>query len=396
MVGSVVASFANPEYLKSQCETPIKTDPVNQGDTCLQIEHAAQGFHNYQRFLAYWDVLADSGLGMVDQKMRPPGFGMLHEDTQINATWVEVVSVPDASKQHGRIINNVSLAMPHAGIYAAASDPRNHILQPEDLDGIGIFSLHASVPSPVVNVLCANMDRDELAPIVYEAWPNAEKPVNITTWANASSRSTKNRTVVDDVFQWDPSSNLVSAQPPVFAKYPLPYNTLFNHTWYGYGRNSIYLLGRSGEELGETYVLCGIKASQSPFCSTRYNATGKGATMEAICEDPDDSLAYIRSLSNASYGTAAVSNDWPNIGFDWGNSIALNDGLIDANASNARLLTQLILTAPDGPESAELNRALPSPAEALAVLAGCTLLMSTEDAPFVEFWSVFPELAFLV
>lgn len=61
--------------------------------------------------------------------------------------------------------------------------------------------------------------------------------------------------------------------------------------------------------------------------------------------------------------------------------LSLNDGTFDGNGSNPRLLTQLILTSP------ELNRALPSMAEALAVMAGCTLLQSATDAPFVEFWN---------
>jgi hypothetical protein len=34
-----------------------------------------------------------------------------------------------------------------------------------------------------------------------------------------------------------------------------------------------------------------------------------------------------------------------------------------------------------------LNPSLPSPAEALAVMVGCTLLMSAQDSPFVEFWN---------
>ena len=55
------------------------------------------------------------------------------------------------------------------------------------------------------------------------------------------------------------------------------------------------------------------------------------------------------------------------------------------NASNARLLTQLILAKPtDG--TPQLDPTLPSMAEALAVMAGCTLISSSEDTPFVEFW----------
>ena len=50
--------------------------------------------------------------------------------------------------------------------------------------------------------------------------------------------------------------------------------------------------------------------------------------------------------------------------------------MVNADAANARLLTQLI------PKSDELDPALPSIAEALAVLSGCTLLNSGIDSPF--------------
>lgn len=72
--------------------------------------------------------------------------------------------------------------------------------------------------------------------------------------------------------------------------------------------------------------------------------------------------------------------------------IDLGTGLLDGNASNARLWTELILTnssvdwsLPDAPMS--LEPAFPSPAEALAVMAACTLIVSSIDAPFVEFWN---------
>lgn len=60
--------------------------------------------------------------------------------------------------------------------------------------------------------------------------------------------------------------------------------------------------------------------------------------------------------------------------------LALNDGTVDGNGSNARVLTQLV------PKTPALDPALPSIAEAIAVMAGSTLLQSTKDAPFVEFF----------
>jgi hypothetical protein len=63
--------------------------------------------------------------------------------------------------------------------------------------------------------------------------------------------------------------------------------------------------------------------------------------------------------------------------------------VMDANASTSRLLTQLILKPTDpSPASfkVDLSPALPSIGEALAVLAGCTMLLSMLDTPFVTFW----------
>jgi hypothetical protein len=60
--------------------------------------------------------------------------------------------------------------------------------------------------------------------------------------------------------------------------------------------------------------------------------------------------------------------------------LALNDGIVNGNGTNSRVLTQLTLQTP------QLNPSLPSIAEALAVMAGSTLLQSTKDAPFVEFF----------
>lgn len=87
MAGRVKADFANVNYIKELCQTPIRTDKEAQGSTCLQIEHAGQGYHNYQRYLAYWDTAAANGNGTSEQAKRPPGFGLLYENTTITAQW---------------------------------------------------------------------------------------------------------------------------------------------------------------------------------------------------------------------------------------------------------------------------------------------------------------------
>lgn len=387
MRGLVMASYANPQYLEKLCKTPIPSasDPTYGGTTCLQIQYAAQSYHNYQRYLADWDDVAGQGNGSIDLANRPGGFALLYENTTVTADWIEIVDTANVSKVAGRTINNVTMAMPHAGVLSAARDGINDILQPEDLDGLGIYSVHASVPSPAINVLCASMTEDDLAPIVYSEW-NSTEPFDASLWPSPlldfyDPAQPWNKTVVDDVFGWGPGYNVsetMTVPRPVFPKLPLPYNTILNGTGV-YGREAIYLLGQSPTA---GYALCSVKAFLTPYCSTRYNASRSGGTLEAICEDSNDNMQYIHSMPNATTGIIPSTKDYVSgIASEWGNSLSLNAGISDGNASNSRLLTQLILSAP------QLSAALPSMAEALAVMAGSTLLMSTENTPFVEFWN---------
>jgi hypothetical protein len=396
LAGRVKSDFANINYLKQMCQTPIRTDKKAQGETCLQMEHAGQGYHNFQRYLSDWDLSARNGNGTAIQELRPQGFGLLYENTTVTGQWVDIINTTEVSKKYGRAINNVTMAMPHSGVFAAARDQRNGILQPEELNSEGTYSLRASVPSPILNVLCVNMNTTELEPIVYATWPNAEE-VNLTSWGNVpgirDNATTFNTTVVDEIFGWDVNDTTTLNSPPVFGKYPSSFNTILNHSSNAWGRPAIYLLGQGGpDDVGidgtGIFSLCKIHLTVRPGCSTRHNVTGSGATMEALCEQPDDKMAFVETGESVSVNTKGVAN-WRDIGTDWANSLSLGTGLMDANASTSRLLTQLILkpTNPD-PENlkVDLSDAIPSIGEAIAVLAGCTLLLSMIDTPFVTFW----------
>ncbi|KAL1606710.1 hypothetical protein SLS60_004117 [Paraconiothyrium brasiliense] len=401
--GRVKTGFANVNYVKSICETPITAtmDKEYSGSTCLQLEHAGQGYHNYQRYLSAWKSWNRFGNGTSDQHLRPPGFGLLHENTTITAQWIDIIDTAKESKKYKRAVNRVSLAMPHAGVFSAARSGENDIMQPEELNSEGTYSLRASVPSPVLNVLCANLNENELAPIVYNMWPNSEE-VTMTNWnddplgkspkyqLDAPNATTKNNTVVDELFGWTKNDDkMMLDYPPVFAKLPLAFNTIMNHTSHAWGRDSIYLLGAGGNmddgtAQNGTYMVCKIHMTLTSKCTTQYNATGSGGSMEALCEDKDPHMAYINS--NSSEAESVSMTDWRDIGFDWSNAMSLNAGLTDGAASNARLLTQLMLKENDKGEF-DLNPSLPSPAEALAVMSGCTLLMSAIDSPYVMFWN---------
>ncbi|KAH0029241.1 PLP-dependent transferase, partial [Aureobasidium melanogenum] len=389
MQGLVKASPANPMYLAANCGTPIKsTEDASAGNTCLQIQYAAHSFYNYQRYISDWATISMNGNGSSDPAHRPKGFAMIFENTTVTAPWVdlEYSDVKNNSDKHQRIINNVTLALPHSGVPGAAWNSVNNILQPEDLDGQGVYQLQASVPSPAVNVLCAQMTQEELSPIVYTEWNN--NILNTTEWPTGAQLAWYqpgyepggtylNKTVVDDIFEWGEE---YQTSPPVFPKLPLSYNTVLNQTA-AYGREAIYLLGRDATD---NYALCSLKVFMTPFCSTEYNASVVGASLEAKCDSSKNStitMRYIDSLTNATSGSNTTSKDWPNIGSEWANSLSLNAGITDGDASNARLLTELILSARFLPTDR------PSIAEALAVLASSTLLMSWQDAPFVQFWN---------
>lgn len=310
---------------------------------------------------------------------RPPGFGLLYENTTITAQWINVIDTVAESKKHGRAINRVSLAMPHAGVFAAARYGENNIMQPEELNSEGTYSLRASVPSPVLNVLCANMNETELAPIIYDMWPNGEN-VTGNNWNDIAgvgirgNATTKNNTVVDELFGWTKKDDKRRLDyPPVFPRLPIAFNTIMNNTSAGWGRDAIYLLGAGGDmdddrKLNGTYMVCKIHVTLTSKCATQYNATGSGGTMETLCEDRDSHMAYSRS--NSSEPEDVSMPDWRDVGTDWSDAMSLGAGLNDAMASNARVLTQLMLAKNDHDEY-DLSPSLPSPAEAIAVMSGC-------------------------
>lgn len=135
-------------------------------------------------------------------------------------------------KKYNRIVNNVTLAMPHSGVISAASDQINGILQPSDLEGVGEYQVRASVVSPTINVLCANMNKSELSPIIYVDWPNAitnqsmSVPNQRVPWSGYTSeivlepgQKYLNSTAADNVFGWGVNDR----QPPVFPMVSLEY-----------------------------------------------------------------------------------------------------------------------------------------------------------------------------
>jgi hypothetical protein len=377
--GTVKTAFANTKYLSDTCRTPITTsvDPENSGLTCLQIVYAGQSYHHFSTWLSQWTAISSSGNATKTSSLdgRPKPFAMFYDNTTVTGQWITPSNenITADSSLHGRLVQNVTMAMPHVNIFNAVREPRNNIPQPQDLQGAGAYQISASLPSPSLNILCVGLTTEELEPLVYNA--TGEGP-----------RDVMPATAVDGIFNFGNNSDQQPAAQ--FAKIPLPFNTVYNVTE-PFGTNAVYLLATPPDTVAVNYhALCSLKASQYPNCTSFYNASESGGSLSVHCDsDPGNSIPYVKSDSSAVPGF--IEQNWKDIGAEWIRSTALSHGVNDANASIARLVTQMIPSYElDVPTT--LSPMLPSIAEALGVLAGCTMVMSSDYAPFVHFYNYTP------
>ena len=215
------------------------------------------------------------------------------------------------------------------------------------------------------------MSSDDMAPMVFTEWPSEYRngtSLNVTGWPkdyDLTTPSALTHTAVDKLFGFDNDET-----HPIFSKLPQPYNTVFNVSDF-YGHNSIYLLATS--ENG-TYTMCSMRVAQSPDCFTEYKASMSGGSLTSQCGNYP--LAYSKSEPNAPNGS--WEKDWKDVASEWGYGLSLNAGISDGNSAISRLLTQLI------PTTNALDPNLPSISEALAVLAGSTLILSSQGSPFIH------------
>ncbi|KAJ4375378.1 hypothetical protein N0V83_002464 [Neocucurbitaria cava] len=409
MTGSVSTDFASLKHIQDTCKLPIAPgiDDTYLSTTCMQISHAARSMYNEQTFLATWSGFLESGNDTSNQEQRPAVVGLQYGNSTVVPQWINIINTTEVSNLHQRVVNNVTLALPHIGVVDAIHNQRNRMPQSESSNSIGPYSLWASVPSPMINVFCVHMTETELEPIVFSSWPqndtfNADDwftSGNFTTWKTLVTShvmdlaTTRNKTVVDDIFEWyKEDTETMLDYPPVFPLFPKPFNTVLNHTSFSWGRSAIYVLGQGadpddsykGPDLKGQYPLCRIKAGITPDCSTIYSTSVAGSKVEVLCGDRAGEMAYVKT--NTSATTIPGHPNWRDLGADWASSLSLDTGINDGYASNNRLLMQLLLT-PEDKDLVNLDPKLPSLAEVLASLASDTLVLATKDAPFVEYFN---------
>ena len=121
MYGRVATQFANPYYIEDSCTTPIPLAvDSDAGTTCIQIEHAGQAYHNYMQWLGTWREGINIGNGSSDLNSRPRPTAILYDNTTVLGSWINTENMTEVSEKYGRIVNNVSMAMPHSGVFSAA------------------------------------------------------------------------------------------------------------------------------------------------------------------------------------------------------------------------------------------------------------------------------------
>ncbi|CAL3966202.1 unnamed protein product [Diplocarpon coronariae] len=200
---------------------------------------------------------------------------MLYDNTTVEKSWVagNTSNMASAYEQFGRIVNNVTLSMPHAGLFAAARDPKNGVLQPEELAR------------------------------KLQAAPNYQNEIQLVP-----GEEYLNVTVVDDIFGWVATYN---RNPPVFP-------------------------------------MVGLPNISSRFYSSQYPMDYNSITSITVDEPDGDAIYMLIKAPSASQITPSVRCDQRNV---------------------------------------SLPELLPSVAQALAVMAGSTLLTSSNDASFYHFWN---------
>ena len=279
--------YGDMSAVVSSCASPVQVDQDGYGrkqQACVGPLLAAASNNDWSSWLASWTGFANTTSGSDDLRHRPFAYSLVSDNTTVTGPWIEIENMTVVSDAYHRTINNISLAMPHAGVIDAIFNPVNRILQPKANDGFGSYDIHASVWSPAINVLCAEMTDDDLAPLVYEKWPHAENLTSdMANWNNVFAPNPQyvpsygptewlNRTVVDEIFGFGPTFG--HRRPPIFPRLPSVYNTLVNTSGafapLDY-RDAVYVLGGiPSPDTGKlsNYSLCSLRSYRTPSCST--------------------------------------------------------------------------------------------------------------------------------
>ena len=139
VTGTVNTTFANETFIENFHGNPIlaSNDTSSRlNRSWMSVFYSARGSACYSSFAEAWRNPGARGNGATDQSRRLVPL-ILDRETQVNTSWVQIVEdIEKRSSELGRVINNVTLALPHPGVLAAAKNSKL-VPQPE----VSIFFL---------------------------------------------------------------------------------------------------------------------------------------------------------------------------------------------------------------------------------------------------------------
>jgi len=149
-----------------------------------------------------------------------------------------------------------------------------------------------------------------------------------------------------------------------------------NDTSFGL-RDAVYILGqRPGDVPDDEFFLCSLIFGYTTSCSTRYNASSSGQSLEAICDDMSDSDSPEPEFESHISSSYLASRVIQVMGLDSDAQSIFESTSWSFNPVST-IFTYLQLARP------LLEDSLPSPAEALLSMATCTVLDLSRDFQFV-------------
>ncbi|KAM0427871.1 hypothetical protein ACHAPT_007330 [Fusarium lateritium] len=310
---------------------------------------------------------------------RPAGRTILHDNVAMEAIRVntEFSDVAALYKRWGRIVDNVTVSIPHPGVWSASRSPENKILQPEDLSNTGGFSIRAAVVSPTLNTLCVKMRRVELDPLVYKQFPNSDQG-GFESWAGEEMAEWDNSTVVDDLFRWGPR---FGRRRPVFESLPRSGNFAYyspNFPSEGFEDAGYFVFQATRPPTN--YTLCQMRSWLSTDCSTQLDVSGAGQPiMRAHCGDGDETYKYDPSL-HVSSDSIEAPESWISMLDIWKSAISVEQLDRDRVSSALSSIGASTLLTPELPPGAA------STAELLSVFLLPTLSLGSLDTQLRHTW----------
>ncbi|KAF4629090.1 hypothetical protein G7Y89_g9062 [Cudoniella acicularis] len=384
--GQVQQNFGNVIVLKNECWAPIdaRLDSQNIGESCANVLASGLANQDFNNYMKQWSKqVIGGGNASSNLSFRPSPTSSIFTDTAVQGSWVQESSSNISANfaRYGRVVNNITLSMPHPVVYYSA---QAEFPEPVRGTGLGEHTIKASVVSPTSNTLCVNMQQSEVAPLVYVEWPNARfnysntgNKIAATDWykdvpANISLQSNVSQTQVGTIFKWGAVYNRA---PPVFPQWPIDFNSIANISVPK--SDSIYLLVKSPNTTD--YTICQMYGVLSQDCSTMHTQTVGTRMLSSDC-DATDPLSFGNTIAPGSFHPSP-SKDFRDVLGAWATAIGLNGGILSSNSSLVHVLSQLVVTNSSN-NAPTLNTTMPSLSEALAVLSNSMLMKGSINATF--------------